>query len=113
MGYNLRPLNFRNTIKFFAYHCPHLHSSRERKELLEELASHTEINKPAEDKLSKQIKSILGGGIPAKTFAVAYEMSLEEFQQLKNIVKEEVKWLVEQVVHMKQLLRKCKFCITQ
>jgi hypothetical protein len=86
--YNLRPLNFRNTIKFFAYHCPHLHSSRERKELLEELASHTEINQPAEDKLSKQIKSILGGGIPAKTFAVAYEMSLEEFQQLKNIVKD-------------------------
>jgi len=83
--YNLKPLDLRNTIKLFAYHCPHLHSSRERKELLEELAPLTEIAKPMEDKVSEQIKSILGGGIPAKTFAIAYEMSVEEFQQLKNI----------------------------
>merc|ERR1711933_18300 len=85
--HNLEPLDFRNTIKLFAYHCPHLHSPRERKELLEELTSHTERNKPAEDDLSKLIKSIVGGGIPARTFAVAYSMSIEEFKQLKNLVK--------------------------
>merc|ERR1712032_1426373 len=80
--HNLEPLDFRNTIKLFAYHCP-----RERKELLEELTSHTERNKPAEDDLSKLIKSILGGGIPARTFAAAYSMSIEEFKQLKSLVK--------------------------
>merc|ERR1712207_31266 len=37
--------------------------------------------------LSKLIKSIVGGGIPARTFAVAYSMSIEEFKQLKNLVK--------------------------
>merc|ERR1712194_593951 len=39
--HNLGPLDFQNTIKLFAYHCPHLHSARERKELLEEFSSHT------------------------------------------------------------------------
>ena len=86
--YNLEPLNFKNTVKLFAYHCPRLHSPRERKELLKELAPDTEINKPMEDEISKQIKSILGGGIPAKAFTIAYEISVEEFQQLKNIAQE-------------------------
>ena len=83
--YDLKPLNFRSTVKLFAYHCPHLHSSHERKKLLEELASHTKMHKPAEDKLSREIKSILGGGIPIKTLAVAHGMSFEEFQKLKTI----------------------------
>lgn len=84
--YNLGPLNFRNTVKLFAFLCPHLHSSRERKELVEALASHTVMNRLAEDdEASEKIKSALGGGIPAKAFAVAYEMTAEEFQELKSI----------------------------
>lgn len=83
--YNLGPLNFRNTVKLFAFHCPHLHSSRERKELLDELSSHTVMNRLAEDDdVAEEIKSILGGGIPSKTFAVAYEMNVTEFESLEN-----------------------------
>jgi len=81
--HELGPLSFRNTVKLFAYHCPHLHSSRERKDLLDELTSHDRFAE--DDEVSKKIKTILGGGIPAETFAVAYEMSSEDFQQLKVI----------------------------
>merc|ERR1712194_739426 len=87
--HNLGPLDFQNTIKLFAYHCPHLHSARERKELLEEFSSHTDVNSPAVDELSGIIQSVLGGGIPAKTFAVAYEMTAEEVQVLHNAVKDQ------------------------
>jgi len=89
--YNLGPLNFRNTVKLFAFHCPHLHSSRERKELLDELSSHTGMNnRLAEDnKIAEKIKSTLGGGIPAKTFAVAYEITAEGFQDLKCVEEDQ------------------------
>lgn len=77
--HSLGPLNFRNTVKLFAFHCPHLHSSRERKELVEELS------RSEDDKVAGEIMSILGGGIPAKTFAIAYEMTPDGFQALKQI----------------------------
>lgn len=85
--YNLGPLDFRNTVKLFAFHCPHLHSARERKELVEGLAP-----RAAKERSEWQsIKSNLGGGIPAKTFAVAYEMSEEDFEALKLIARKGTK----------------------
>lgn len=87
--YNLGPLNFRNTVKLFGFHCPHLHCARERKELQEGLASHAVMNKLAEDdEFSQEIKSKLGGGVPAKTYAVAYEMSAGDFSLLKQTAKD-------------------------
>ena len=81
--YNLEPLNFRNTVKLFAFHCPHLHSSRERKDLLEELGGRHKFAE--DDEVAQIIKSMIGGGVPAKTFAIAFEMSEEEFQELKDM----------------------------
>ena len=84
--YNLGPLNLRSTIKLFAFLCPRMHSSRERKELLDLLAPNIETNGHAEDDgLSMKIKSILGEGIPAKIFSVAYQMTAHDFQELKNL----------------------------
>lgn len=84
--YELGPLNFRNTVKFFAFHCPHLHSSRERKELVEQLASHTIMNRLTEnDKDLAKVKSMLGGGVPSSIFAAAYEMTAEEFEEFKQV----------------------------
>ena len=83
--YNLGPLNFRNTVKLFAFHCPHLHSPRERKDLVEQIAPHHHNRLAEDDEDSAKIKSILGGGIPAKTFAVAYEMTSDEFLEFKRI----------------------------
>jgi len=84
--HNLEPLNFRNTVKIFAFHCPHLHSSRERKAFVEQLASHTVMNNSGEnDAAVEQIKLKLGGGIPAKIFAGAYEMTAADFEELKRI----------------------------
>lgn len=81
--YNLEPLSFRNTVKLFAFHCPHLHSSRERKDLLEELGGRHKFAE--DDEVAQIIKSMLGGGVPAKTFAIAFEMTEEEFQELKGM----------------------------
>ena len=84
--HELGPLNFRNTVKLFAFHCPHLHSARERKELVERFASHAVVNRLAEDDdVSEKVMAMLGGGIPAKTFVVAHEMTVEEFDELKVI----------------------------
>ncbi|KAL7550485.1 hypothetical protein ACHAWF_013717 [Thalassiosira exigua] len=84
--YNLSPLNFRNTLKLFAYHCPHLHTARERKDLVEKYASHSVMMQLGEgDEVSQKMISILGGGVPSKIFEVAYEMTAEGLEELKRI----------------------------
>ena len=85
--YELGPLTLRNTVKLFAFLCPRVHSPHERKELLEVLVPGVDTNGHAEaaDERSYKINAILGGGIPAKTFSIAYQMSSEEFEELKRV----------------------------
>jgi len=84
--YKLGPLSFRSTVKLFAFCCPHLQSSRERKELLDLLAPETDI--PEDDsrsnEVSEKVKSMLGDGIPARILSAAYQMTVEEFNELKS-----------------------------
>ena len=74
-------------MELFAFLCPRVHSPHERKELLEVLVPGVDTNGHAEaaDERSYKINAILGGGIPAKTFSIAYQMSSEEFEELKRV----------------------------
>ena len=86
--YELGPLKFRSTVKLFAFCCPHLHSSLERKEFLDLLAPETEI--PGSDEtegneVTEKIKSMLGDGIPARILSAAYQMTVDEFNELKRL----------------------------
>jgi hypothetical protein len=87
--YELGPLNFRSTVKLFTFCCPHLQSSRERKELLDLLAPETDI--PGNDEsrnsneVTEKIKSMLGDGIPARILSASYQMTVEEFNELKSL----------------------------
>ncbi len=86
--YELGPLNFRSTVKLFTFCCPHLQSSRERKELLDLLAPETDIPGDAEsrsDEVNEKMKSMLGDGIPARILSAAYQMPVEEFNELKSL----------------------------
>ena len=87
--YELGPLNFRSTVKLFTFCCPHLQSSRERKELLDLIAPETD-SLPGDDEsrsneVTEKVKSMLGDGIPAKILSVAYQMTVEEFNELKSL----------------------------
>lgn len=85
--YKLGPLNFRSTVKLFAFCCPHLQSSRERKELLELLAPETDIPEDEfrSNEVSGKVMSMLGDGIPARILSAAYQVTVEEFNELKSI----------------------------
>lgn len=86
--YELGPLNFRSTVKLFTFCCPHLQSSLERKELLDLLAPETDIPGDAEsgnDEVTEKVKSMLGDGIPARILSAAYQMTVEEFNELKSL----------------------------
>ncbi len=86
--YDLGPLNFRSTVKLFTFCCPHLQSSHERKELLDLLAPETDIPGDAEsksDQVTEKVKSMLGDGIPARILSAAYQMTVEEFNELKSL----------------------------
>lgn len=86
--YELGPLNFRSTVKLFTFCCPHLQSSHERKELLDLLAPETDIPGDADsrsDEVTEKVKSMLGDGIPARILSAAYQMTVEEFNELKSL----------------------------
>ena len=86
--YTLGPLRFRSTVKLFAYLCPLLHSSRQRKDLIGQLTSHLETNPLAEplvDETSRRIMELLGDGIPARTFDVANQITADTLDYLRKI----------------------------
>jgi nucleoside-triphosphatase THEP1 len=91
--YKLEPLSFRSTMKLFAFWCPHLQSSRDRKELLDLIAPETDILDEFRScvDVSGKVKSMLGDGIPARILSAAHQMSIEEFNELKTLRLWEIK----------------------
>ena len=87
--YKLGPLNFRSTVKLFVFCCPHLQSSRERKELLDLLAPETGIPggdyESRSDEVSEKVNAMLGDGIPSRILSAAYQMTVEEFNELRSL----------------------------
>jgi len=85
----LGPLNFKSTVRLFAILCPHVHTVYERRRLLELLVPDKEAHMCVSDKgISERCKSIfkiVGNGIPARTFDVAYAMSKEDYHDLLQI----------------------------
>ena len=80
-------------MKLFAFWCPHLQSSRDRKELLDLIAPETDILDEFRScvDVSGKVKSMLGDGIPARILSAAHQMSIEEFNELKTLRLWEIK----------------------
>ena len=85
----LGPLNFKSTVRLFAILCPHVHTGDERRRLLELLVpdeeAHICVTDHAISERCKTIFGMLGNGIPAKTFDVAYQMTKEQYKGLLQV----------------------------
>ena len=82
----MKPLNLKNTVQLFGMLCPYIHTSNERRHLIENLVDINESHLYATEKLisvqSKAILNILGEGIPSRTFDVSYKMTRKEYDHL-------------------------------
>ena len=85
----LGPLNLKNTVKLFGSLCRHVCTPEERRNLLEAVVSSDEEDTRATDSVlssrSREIFSRLGGGIPARIFECAHQVSEEEYHRMLAI----------------------------
>lgn len=77
------PLNFRSTVRLFSRLCPHLHTARDRRVLLESLVwpedqAEVTINSRDVSPRTCAILEKLGEGVPGRILKRAYEMGEQE-----------------------------------
>ncbi|CAB9497604.1 expressed unknown protein [Seminavis robusta] len=85
----LGPLNFENTVRLFSNLCPHLHTEGERYKLYQRLVrdyrqAELRPSDPGVEERTKEIFSVLGGGVPSKIEKAAYDISPERLQNMVN-----------------------------
>ncbi len=86
----LGPLVFHDSVRLFAYLCPHLHTREERKGLYDRLVifdgeqARLGINDEGLDARTQRILSALGDGFPARIEKAAYEISIDMLRELGN-----------------------------
>lgn len=81
------PLDFRSTVRLFSRLCPHLHTARDRRVLLESLVwpedqAEVTINSRDVSPRTCGILERLGEGVPGRILKRAYEMGDAEVLQL-------------------------------